>query len=120
MCSHQHLVSRTQHDPPQRKAGLSFHFISLFVLRDCAILFMCNPRAVYGVRDGECAGRAGAEHRPTCCHSTDSLGGEGNGEVLPLLKPVEAWGASGRAGCCEQAVGGPFLDRGLRKGSQRK
>ena len=31
-------MSRTQHDPPQRKAGLYFHFISLFVFRDRDIL----------------------------------------------------------------------------------
>lgn len=98
-------------------AVFPFH-LSLHLERPCH--FMCNPRAVYGVQDGQCAGRAGAECRPKCCHSTDPLGGEGNGEVLPLLKPGEARGALGRAGCCEQAVGGPFLDRGLRKGSQRK
>lgn len=45
MCSHQHLVSRTQEDPPQRKVGLSFRFISLFILRDRAIL--CAIQELY-------------------------------------------------------------------------
>lgn len=51
---------------------------------------MCNPRAVYGVQDGQCAARAGAERKAKCGHSTDRLGGEGNGEIWLLLKPGEA------------------------------
>lgn len=39
-------MSRTQHDPPQRKVGLSFHFISLFVFRDRDILCAIQESSV--------------------------------------------------------------------------